>query len=1283
MQFLLRSRLFFFAIVSITAVIPKFSSAVTFKLSRTISWQNQENVTRAGITFSNYLTFNAALQTEQKKWLPYFTETIRLNTKANNITVSVQNIQFESSLIPGIIQNQQIVTTLKNFDQHYTTGKEKALDVVLFSFLPLTLNEGSNDLLLIRSFDIVVNYEPALNTTALSKKAFATTSVLAGGEWFKLAVTSTGFHKLSAAYLRSCGINIAAVDPRTIKIYGSGAGIVPQPNNVDRPDDLVENAIIVEGENDGVFNETDYVMMYGKSQFDVWKPEGNLLVREKNLYSDTTYYFLTYNQGPGKRMTKQGSQPTPLTTETTHIFAYSHEADLTNVGRTGRQFLGEAFDKNPQQSFTASIPGFISSEIIHFRSSVAARSYISRSTFTVTVNSNPIITHNLDIVGTGYESPFFFPDVTSRDFSSSSADLTVTYKFSLPPGGSNGWLDYFEINTKAALTWESNQALFRVLPAATPGNTAYEISNSVNNARYFNVTSQTAVAELLPVNTSNKSTVVNNTLAYTEIAGFNDLSTFHTPAFAGKVANQNLHSLPQADALYITPPIFYNEAMRLAAFHAQQGIKIHVVKVNDIYNEFSSGSQDISAIRDFIRMFYKRSTSQADAIKYVTFFGRASYDYKNRIANNSNFVPTYESWPSSSPGGSYCSDDYFTFLDDNEGQWEMGSDSKEILDIGIGRLPISNEREAASAVDKIINYNKPEKMGNWRNKIVFVCDDEDNNLHQTDANFMADNVINNNKNYNVEKIWIDAYKREVIAGGQRYPDAQKAINEAIQKGTFIVNYTGHGGELGWAAERILTLEDIASWTNIDHLPLFVTATCEFSRYDDPGRVSAGELTFLSSKGGAIALLSTSRLVGASENTLLNRSFYNVCGLDSTSKIAPKPLGTIMMQTKNGYGGNGNERNFTLMGDAVMTLAYPKLNVITTAINNLPLANVTDTLKALSKVTINGAVTDANGQVQTNYNGEVFPTVYDKPSIYQTLVNSIKSSPALNFVMQNNIIYKGSASVTNGLFTFSFIVPKDISYQFGKGKISYYISNQAVDGNGYNENFLVGGTADSSSGDLTGPQIQLFMNDEKFVTGGLTDQNPVFIAKLYDENGINTIGKGIGRELSLIIDNELSKAIPVNDYYEAKKDSYTEGSVKYPLKNLASGKHIATLKAWDSYNNSSESSVEFNVASNENMALQYVLNYPNPFTTNTTFHFDHNKAGENLSVMVQIYTIGGKLAKTLNTEVTAASSHFSDLKWNGLDDFGDKLGKGVYIYKVKVKTASGKSSEATQKLVILN
>lgn len=1283
MQFLLRQPIFFFAIVSITALIPKAGAAVTIKLNRSISWQNQSNITRSDKLFPNYISFSTAFQGAQTNWLPYYTESIRLNTQTARVNVSIQNIIFDQSLTPSSVQNQELLLSLKNFDQKFSTGKEKGLDVVAFSFLPLSINESGGGLLLIRSFDIVITYEPELNSTILSKKAFAASSVLANGEWFKFAVASSGFHQLSGSFLASCGINISTIDPRTIRVYGNGAGIVPQANSTPRPDDLVENAIIVEGEADGIFHENDYILLYGKSQAEVWKPSGNLLSREKNLYSDTTYYFLTFNQGMGKRITKQSSQPVPLSTETSHIFVHSHEADLVNIGRTGRQFLGESFDKTAQQTFSLNIPGFISSEAINFSSSVAARSYISSSTFTVSVNANPILTHTMGIVGTGYESPFFAGSVLSTVFNSASPTLNVTYRYSLPPGGSNGWLDYFELNTRANLTWYGNQVLYRVLPSATPGNTAYQVNNTSNNPRFFNVSDQTNVAELLASGNAGTSTIVNNTSAYTEIAGFNDLTSFYVPGFAGKLANQNLHGLPQADALYITPSVFYNEAMRLAAYHAQKGIKIHVVKTNEIYNEFSSGSQDISAIRDFIRMFYKRSTSQADAIKYVTFFGRASYDYKNRIANNSNFVPTYQSIPSSAPGGSYCSDDFFAFLDDNEGRWETGPDAKELFDIGLGRLPISNEHEAANAVDKIINYHRPEKMGNWRNKIVFVCDDEDNNLHQNDANTMADSIINYLKNYNVEKIWIDAYKREVIAGGQRYPDAQKAISEAIQRGTFIVNYTGHGGELGWAAERILTLEDIASWTNIDQLPLFVTATCEFSRYDDPSRVSAGELTFLSTKGGAIALFSTSRLVGAYENTMLNKSFYRVCGLDSTSKIAPKPLGTIMMLTKNGYGGNGNERNFALLGDAVMTLTYPKLNVITTAINNLAITNITDTLKALSKVTISGAVTDVNGLIQTNYNGEVFPTVYDKPSTYQTLVNSAKSSPALNFVMQDNIIYKGSASVKNGLFTFSFVVPKDISYQFGRGKISYYIKNQDTDGNGHNLNFLVGGTADSSANDVSGPEIQLFMNDEKFVAGGLTDQNPLFIAKLYDENGINTIGKGIGRELSLIIDNELAKSIAVNDYYQAQKDSYTQGDVKYPLKNLEPGKHIATLKAWDSYNNSSETSIDFMVANNENMALQYVLNYPNPFTTNTTFHFDHNKAGETLNVMVQVYTIGGKLAKTLSTEVTAANSHFSDLKWDGLDDFGDKLAKGVYIYKVKVKTSNGKSSEATQKLVILN
>lgn len=1283
MQFLLLLRKYFFTIISLTVLMLSFSDAATLRLRRTIKWNDYPNTQKGEMIFPHFLTFPAANHTASSNWLPYWGETIRLNTKAKNISVTIQNPQFTNTY--SAIQNQASLKPAQSLEVNFSAGLEVGKSAVMVRFLPVSV-QNSADFQLVHSFEIVITYETdIINTASLGKKPFNTNSVLASGEWYRIAVTQTGFHKLDASFFAAAGIDVSSIDPRSIKIFGNGAGLIPQRNSDARIDDLKENGILVAGESDGTFNSQDYVLFYGKSQQDVWKQSGTQLVREKNIFSDTTYYFLTFNQGTGKRITKQPSSPTPISNENTHVFCYAHELDQSNIGRTGKQFVGEAFDKTPEQSFPVTINGFIPSEPAHLLSSVAARSNISTPVFSVRLNGNEVLNHTMQVVGTSYESPYFSRSgPLSADFSAPAASFALTYRYNLPPGGSIGWLDFFEINTKANMTWYGNQVIYRLLPPTNPGYTTYTISNASANPRLFNVTDETAVEEFIVTSNGGQASITHNVVSFSELAGFNDASTFLNPVSINRMRNQNLHGLAQVDVLYITPPEFYQEAMRLAAFHQNSGLSAHVINIRDIYNEFSGGAQDITAIRDFIRMFYSRASSASDRIKYVTLFGRASYDYKYRVTNNSNFVPTFQSNESSSPVASYCSDDFYGFLDDGEGGWDIGNDTKEMLDIGIGRLPISNETEARNAVDKIINYHKADRMGNWRNKVVFVCDDEDGNIHQRDANEMADNLMNTSRNYNVQKIWIDAYREEVIAGGQRYPEAQKAISDAVQKGTFVVNYTGHGGELGWAAERILTIEDINSWTNSDRLPLFVTATCEFSRFDDPARISAGELTFLSTKGGTIALLTTVRLVNAYSNTVLNKAFYRRSGLDSTSKINPLPLGEIMRLTKNDYtGGDRNERNFTLLGDAVMTLAYPKLNVVTTSINNKPIIDVTDTLKALTKVTITGAVTDLNGQVVTSYNGEVLPTVYDKTSIYQTLVNNPSSSPALDFKMQNNIIYSGNATVTNGVFTYSFIVPKDIAYQVGRGKISYYAHDMKTDANGFNENFLVGGTADSIGSDVVGPEMRLYMNDEKFVFGGMTNENPLFIAKLFDQNGINTIGRGIGRELSLTIDNDVARSVAVNDYYQAQKDSYTEGEVKYQLKNLEAGKHTATLKAWDTYNNSNESTLEFIVANNENLALQYVLNYPNPFTTNTTFHFDHNKSGEDLTVMIQVFTVSGKLAKTLSTQVTAATTHFADLKWDGLDDYGDKLGKGVYIYKVKVKSLSGKTAEATQKLVILN
>lgn len=1286
MQFLLALRRFFFPVLLLLLVFPQLSEASKVIFTRTIVWQEVLNRQVDGTNFPHYVTFYEAHHKKKLNQMPIWSETIRLYSKAKNVKIQLTNIKLGTWQHKLPTAYETVLKQNTDFNLEYNTAIEQGNTCVLFSFAPLQYSGNVNKVLPIVSFDVEITYDIDFvnNSQSLSKKAFATKSVLAQGLWYKMAITQTGFYKLDRQFFISNGINIDLINPKTIKIYGNGAGLVPQQNSLQRHDDLVENSILVEGESDGVFNNTDYVLFYAKSQFDVWEQKGAYLERQKNVYADTTYVFLTFNQGLGKRIDKQTIQPIPNSIESTQQYCFAHELDLINVGKTGRRFLGEAFDKMPVQSKTISIDGFIASEPIRLRSAAAARSNILPATFTVLVNGNQLLQHQLETVGTGYEDAYYaYHGPVTTTYQSNTPQQTITYTYSSPPGGAIGWLDFFELNTKTQLKWSNSQVLFRLLPTSTPGNTAYNISNTPNGARLFNASNQTTLQELIVTINSGVGNVVANTAAYTELVGFSPVSSFLQPIMVGQIANQNLHGLEQVEGLYITPGIFYNEALRLAYYHKQNGVNIHVINVNDIYNEFSSGAQDISAIRDFIRMFYKRATTPNEKLKYVTFFGRSSYDYKYRISANSNFIPSFQSPVSETPLTSYCSDDFFAFLDDNEGTWETGSEVKELLDIGIGRLPISNQTEAAFAVDKIISYHQKDKLKDWRNKIVFVADDEDNNIHQNDANDMADDVRTKFKSYNVQKILIDAYKKEVVAGGQRYPAAQKAINDAVQKGCFIVNYTGHGGELGWAAERILTIEDINSWQNANRLPLFVTATCEFSRFDDPARISAGELAFLNKNGGAIALFTTARLVSAYSNTQLNKAFYKHVGLDSTSKITALALGEIMRLTKNDYiniKSDKNERNFTLLGDAVFSLAYPKHVVHTTSINGNSINNITDTLKALSKVTITGDVKNISGQLLNTFNGTVYPTVYDKPGNYQTLGNS---GGTINFSMQNNVIYSGQASVVNGIFTFSFIVPKDISYQLGNGKISYYAEDQAIDANGYNEGFLIGGTSDSIGIDNQGPEIRLFMEDDKFVFGGVTDETPLFIAKLFDENGINTLGSGIGRELMLTIDNNTAKAVAVNEYYKGKKDSYQEGEVSYLISKLEPGIHTAKLKAWDTYNNSSEAITEFVVANNETMAIKHLLNYPNPFTTNTTFHFDHNKAGQNLQIIVQIFTISGKLAKTLSTEVTPSNSHFDELKWNGLDDFGDKLAKGVYLYKLKVKSSDGKFAEAAQKLVILN
>jgi len=1134
------------------------------------------------------------------------------------------------------------------------------------------------------------------NTITQNKKKpnFVANSVLASGNWFKIATTQNGIYRIDPTLLKSMGFNIDQLDPRNFKLFGRGAGIQPVPNNIPRIDDLKEIAINILGEEDGKLNAGDFIIFYGESQVNQWTfdEQTKNYAFNSNLYCDTTYYFLTLSNTPGKRVSKVVSPSNTDTTISTYRHLYVYNNEKSNLGKSGKVWVGEEFDKVNQQSFNVSIPNWVIGSSVTLKSSVTARSFFP-STFDLKIGNSIILTQNCSTISPGYEAPYTCGLVINTGtFKPTASNFTLTYVYNKPVSGSVGWLDYFEIQANAVLRNINGNFVFKDGSHVGAGNTASYSIGSNRNLIVWDVTSPLEPGLIegnlsAGIYTYNAKTDTLKTFAAFDGSNFLQISGWQS------MTNQNLHALNIPDGFIITHPAFTKEANRLAAHHKKnQGLNISVVNIQEIYNEFSGGAQDITAVRDFLRMFYLRANTPAQAPKYALLFGRASYDYKYRQTPNTNFIPTFESLESFSPTSTYCSDDFFAHLEDNEGLWDAPIDLwpnqgvKETLDIGIGRLIVTNEEEAANMVNKVISYTSAISFGNWRNKIVFSADDGDGSMHITQADGIASNIQSKHPEYNIEKIYLDAYKLESTAGGARYPDAKKAINNSIENGCLIFNYTGHGGEVGLTAERVMGIEDVTSWTNgkLENgvkLPMFLTATCEFSRFDDPSRYSAGELVLLNPIGGAIALFTTVRLVFSGQNRDLNNAFYRHIGFDSISQLNPPRLGDIIRATKNDYS-DKNTRNFALLGDPFVRLAYPKYSIKTTQINGTPIESFNDTLKALEKFEVKGEVLGQNGEKLTNYNGVVYPVVFDKFAKYQTLANTADNN-IIPFVMQNNVLYRGKASVVNGEFSFSFIVPKDIAYEYGLGKISYYANTEAIDANGFTNTIVIGGTSNNIETDNKGPEIKLFLNNENFANGGLTGQNPKLIVKLFDLNGINTTGKGIGRDLNFNLNDNKTQSVVVNDYYQATLNSYQSGQVIYELKDLPAGKHVLKFKAFDTYNNPSEASLDFEVKDNKKAAIANLLNYPNPFTTKTTFHFDHNLRGENLQVMLQIFTINGKLIKTFQDQILADGSHFESFIWDGKDDYGDRLANGVYIYKVKVKAEGQPFVEKIEKLLLLN
>jgi hypothetical protein len=1149
---------------------------------------------------------------------------------------------------------------------------KKAITTLTFS--PIINDNG----VLMWAKKFTINYNSVKkNYSSNNNKSFGTNSVLASGDWYKLGIVESKVYKLTYNYLKNLGIDVDNIDPRNIKIYGNGGEELPKLNSAPRKDDLYQNSIFVAGESDGVFNKNDYVLFYGQGTT-VWKYNNSSIRYEHyiNQYSDTSYYFLTVNANTDtpKRIPSQISSSNPtVSTSEFDDYAY-YEKDYYNLIRSGSKWFGDIFDAKVSYDYTFNFPNLVTISPLKLRIRAAARSG-TNSSMTINIANNSY-TMTFPVMNvTCYYCQYAGESIFVQNFLSNSSLINLNLTYNKPNSDSKAWLDYIELNARRQLIMTGNQMGFRDYSTVAAGNiTQFNISGVNQNG--LNIWEVTDV--LNPKN--QQYTISGTTVSFAvstdslrEFVAFYKGDSLGIYSF-GKIENQNLHSITQADFIIVAPKKFNNEAQELADFHTTlDNLNTIIVEPSKIYNEFSSGKRDIVAIRDFVRMLYKRATPGNEP-KYLLLFGDGSYDNKNRFTSNTNVIPTFQSSESFSPTSSYVSDDYYCLLDDNEGVWN----GTEYLDIGVGRFPVNTVEEAKAIVSKIKHYKSAETMKDWRNKVTFIGDDEDGNTHMQQADQLAYVVDTGFTVYNIDKIYFDAYPQIATPGGQRYPDVNEAIGREFEKGTLIMNYTGHGGEIGWAHERVLGISDINGYTNFDNLPVLMTATCEFARFDDPKRTSAGELVLLNPDGGGIGLFTTVRLVYSSPNKELNDVFWrNILKMKPNGEMPT--MGDVFKEMKIARAADNNARNFTLLADPALKLNYPQKNVITTAINGKPLTNA-DTLKALSKITITGFVADENGNKINNFNGYLYPTVFDKKKTISTLNND--GNGVFNFQVQNAKLFKGKVSVTNGEFSFTFIVPKDINYAYGNGKLSFYAENGQIDAHGYTQDVIIGGTSDSIANDTQGPTIDLYMNDETFIDGGMTDENPLMLAKVYDEHGINMVGNGIGHDIVAILDNNTAEPIILNDYFEAELNSYQRGKIQYPFKELQEGKHTLTIKVWDVYNNSAEETIEFNVVKSKDVVIDHVLNYPNPFTTHTEFWFEHNQPGQPIFVQVQIFTVTGKVVRTLEKNIVPSGFRFTDLSWDGKDDFGDNVAAGTYIYKLTVRASNLSVAEKYEKLVKL-
>lgn len=1117
-------------------------------------------------------------------------------------------------------------------------------------------------------------------------KTTAQDGPLAQGNWYRLALVESGIYRLSYPYLQQhLGLDPAQIQPDQIRIFGKGGAMLPEKNIEPQIEGLSEIAIdFVDKNGNRRFDPEDYVVFYGQGIMEwSWDSASGQFIHQKNLYEEKGYYFLNLGQEKGARVARvpghgPGGQP---------VYTYQDrqvwEEDLYNPGRLGKKWWGPEFGKEGGRPSTRSYPftlGAVSRVWVNI--GVGSRSSAPGNRFSFYWNGQ----HREDVLlGTAGQTEDDVPVAGTEvnwEINAPAAEVDIRIDYSGAAPLAVGYLDHIRINSQRQLGFDGPSLLFRQ-PGDALGETRYYLKGGHAQTRVWEITDPRHPVQW-EGQVEGQHYVVRHPGGYaSEWAAWNS-DDLPEPEWQGPVENQNLYGHPPVDYVIVSHESFLPAAQELADFHREtQGLRVLVTTPQKIYNEFSSGGQDISAIRDFLRHLYIRASRPEDMPRYLLLLGDASYDYKDRVPNNTNFVPTFESRESFNVLMSYCNDDFFGMLDQGEDLENLFIPNT--LDIGIGRFPVSTLEEAQAMVRKVKHYKSPASLGPWRLSTTLIADDEDNaGPHLEDGEVMEATIKKNSPIYNTTKIYQDAIETISTPGGRRAPEANKAINDQVFKGTLLINYNGHGNAQVLSHERILTQDDYLRWDNLDRLPFLVTATCDYGRFDHPETLSSGERLPMLPEGGVIATLTTTQLVYQDPNRYINRAFLDAQFQHNGSQW--NSFGDALRMAKNEiyrYDSLGsfyivNARKFALLGDPALLPNFPEHFIYTDSIIEEATGLRTDTLGALGAYEIRGYVGDAQGNPLTGFQGQLSTSLFDKPRRIETTTAWGEKS----FHVQNNLIYKGRVSVVDGRFSIRFIAPRDLNFDYGHGKISYYAEDGREDGAGADTSLVIGGFSDYPVIENNPPIVKPFIGDTLFVNGGLTGSNTLLYVQLEDETGINVSGNSVGHDLVAILNGDLAGAYILNDYYESAPNTYKKGSVSFPLVNLPEGRHRITVKAWDMNNNSGTGHVDFEVRDGKVMAIQNLMNYPNPFRERTHFRFEHNHPGEVLKAEINIFNSSGVLVRRIRQEFQPSGSHSQEISWDGKADNGAILPNGVYIYRMKILVNEKIETTAYQKLVIL-